>query len=244
MAGEIRIRGFWPFIGPIFASVGIILAAIPDLILNLSIICRIILLILLALCAVGSQIPLILNNLPQVKRIDNYKDAIIKALDMAVYTFKLIQKIECRACIFMLPNKKSKEIEIRYFSSNMKDAKDVGIKFEKYRGCTGVAWGIRKPVIADLTIPKKEASPDWLLTHDQLEMTTDLNTVFSHPISHPYNKNTMIGILSFDSKDAVTDFFQREDIQKLVAEYAGHYARLICEINNPIPLYTDTSTKM
>ena len=73
-----------------------------------------------------------------------------QALDLAClamsdgrYTF--------RASVFMMCNEDAREICIKYHSTNMTNAPDIGIKLEKWQGCAGQSWGYDEPVMAGVS---------------------------------------------------------------------------------------------
>ena len=190
----------------------------------------------LFISVLGISGPLILSRLPERVKATNVRRTIINILDMSCFNFSHEYPAKYRACIFMLPRKDSKVIRIEYLSSNMEDGPDKEIELEKWQGCTGTAWGERKPVVADLSLPEQEGGPKWRLTEEQKRLTEKLKAVLSIPIHHPTHSNQIISILSFDSEEPVADFFFQEYVQELAAVYAGILAELLCMVESPIPL--------
>ena len=94
-----------------------------------------------------------------------------------------------------------KKLYIKYYSSNMRDAKDRSIVIEKWQGCAGQAWGANQPLAADLSLQSEKGMPRWALTPEIEEMTKELKVIVSVPLRHPEKTSKVVGVLNVDSKE-------------------------------------------
>jgi hypothetical protein len=86
------------------------------------------------------------------------------------------------------------------FAYNKRQALRELTVFEKWQGCTGIAWGHREQWVADLTAAKPdELRRSWHMRPDQIEATKDLKVVVSTPVWSADNPEHAHGVLSFDS---------------------------------------------
>ena len=191
---------------------------------------------LLLLSVLGTSGSLLLNQIPGRVKATQIKRLIVHQLDITCILLAHNRPAHYRTCLFMLPKKNSKTIRIEYCSTGMDGAADIDIELEKFQGCTGTAWGEKKPAIADLTIQAQEGGPKWQLTDKQKELTQKLKAILSIPIFHPKHHNQVIAILSIDSNEAVADFLMNDTTQELVATHAGLFSELLCTLDSPLPL--------
>lgn len=136
----------------------------------------------------------------------NTENVVSRVLDLACLVLERDNNFDLRSNIFLL-SKDKRTLEIRYHSSNMSGVPDLGIKLEKWQGCTGHCWGYGAPTIADLTIPENEFGSQWGMTEDQIRLTENLGSIFSIPIINPSDSSQIVGILSFDSEEPIADYF-------------------------------------
>ena len=118
-------------------------------------------------------------------------------------------------------------LAIRFHSSNMTKAKDLGIRLEKWQGSTGNAWGYEAPVVADLTLAEVEGGARWGLDEDCVKMTSDLQAVFSIPVRHSTNPDQLVAILGFDTEEPVADFLKEHATQEIALEIASQFGSLL-----------------
>lgn len=176
---------------------------------------------------------------------------ITKSLDLAcmkmyelanAYGFDLENDGQIRANVF-LPKRATSlklwlaelKLRVAFHSSNMKGASDLGIKFDKWQGCTGKAWGLEKVTVSDLTLPEVEGGAAWGLDEHQLSITSKIKTIISVPIFHPLNEK-VVGIFSIDSEKPLFDFFNSEDVEIYAGAKAGEIGALLqtCGLLDPL----------
>ncbi|MGB8213521.1 MAG: hypothetical protein WCE68_08185 [Anaerolineales bacterium] len=143
----------------------------------------------------------------------NAEDVLQQTLDLACIAMGKGQTI-FRANIFQ-KRPRSQKLRICYYSKNMVGAPDLDITLEKWQGCTGHAWGYEAPTVADLTIPAVGGGARWGLEEEQLKLTKGIATIFALPIRHPEHNKKIIGILSFDTKEAVADSITQDEYRDI-----------------------------
>jgi len=157
-----------------------------------------------------------------------YDQLLIDALDFACLTLAQGESFLFRAYVMMPSSKNKDELEIKYWSSRMFNAPDLSIKFQKWQGVTGYAWGYLKPVVADMTVAREiKGGAEWGLTTEQRMMTKNLNAIMSIPIMSSKEPNKIIGILNFDSHSSSVEFFIQESTQQVAANLAAMIGAII-----------------
>jgi hypothetical protein len=173
---------------------------------------------------------LILNNLSRRKQHSSYA-IMTKVLDHAILTISRNHDYEIRANIFMPQKDDKHKLKIRYYSSNMSSAPDLGLTLEKWQGCTGQAWGYEAPVVGDLTLTSEAGGTEWGLSEKQKELTKPIITILSYPIRHPKNTDKVIAILNFDSFMSIAKYFSSPDVQKSVSLIAAEIALILLALD-------------
>lgn len=124
-----------------------------------------------------------------------------------------------RANIFLLENSinifKQSSVSIMFCSTNMRNARDVKIKLQKYQGLGGHVWGAKQGAVADLAVVQQKGWASWNLTPDQIDATKELKAIFATPIFEPGSRK-VIGILSFDCDQ---EFFRSNPKQKRMVQF-------------------------
>lgn len=83
---------------------------------------------------------------------------------------------------------------------NMAEAPDLGVRFDKYQGCTGHAWALGEQAFADLKdIDEAELRRTWKLSPDQINLTAAVKSIICTPIRDPRNRESIAGVFSVDS---------------------------------------------
>ena len=165
-------------------------------------------------------------------REQEVKMFITKALDLSTGIFTFVTKKEVRACVFLPDRKDAAKMGIRYHSSNMEGAADLDIRFEKWQGCVGKAWGYETGIIAMLGELSEEQVKNWSITKEQYALTRDIKSVRVEPIFVEHNgSKKIVGLLSFDSKIDINDLFQDERFTSQVSEMAGLISKLLSNAN-------------
>ncbi len=165
------------------------------------------------------------------ERENEAKEIITRALDIASLTISRGRKDPIRSNLFLHNKGSSNKIEIRFHSSNMETAPDLGIKFDKWQGCVGKAWGYEAGVvgIADQLVPEK--TQDWKLTKEQYALTKEIKSIITWPIRDPDVKGKILGILSFDTSSDLSEYFTSEEARQLVADLSGFIGKLLIAYN-------------
>jgi hypothetical protein len=139
------------------------------------------------------------------------KSVIQSSLDISVLLLKRDHKVNVRSCVFLLStgvkSRSDQKMKIKYNSSNMDGHNDLSITIEKWQGCAGQSWGEEQIVVADLTLEEVLGGATWHLTSEQVDLTSNLKTIIAVPIMERVGEKKLIGILSFDSEDAVIPTF-------------------------------------
>lgn len=165
------------------------------------------------------------------ERENEAKEIITRALDIASLTIGRGRKDPIRSNLFLHNKGSSNKIEIRFHSSNMETAPDLGIKFDKWQGCVGKAWGYEAGVVAvaDQLVPEK--TQDWNLTKEQYALTKEIKSIITWPIRDPDVKGKILGILSFDTSSDLSEYFTSEEARQLVADLSGFIGKLLTAYN-------------
>ena len=164
----------------------------------------------------------------------NADDVLRQTLDLACIAMGKGRLI-FRANIFQKCPRNNK-LCIRYSSTNMAGAPDLGIALEKWQGCTGHTWGYDAPIVADLSIPAVRGGATWGLDDDQLKLTKDLATIFSLPIRHPDDNRKTIGILSFDSQNPIADFLTQDENRDIALSVSKQVGLLLFAFDHVHPI--------
>lgn len=163
-------------------------------------------------------------------RLEGFRDIRIimtKALDMACITIAQGTSHTFRSNIFMPDGRHGNRLAIRFHSSNMTKAKDLGIRLEKWQGSTGNAWGCEAPVVADLTLAEVEGGARWGLDENCVKMTSGLQAVFSIPVRHPTKPDQLVAILNFDTEEPIAGFLKEHTTQEVALEIASQIGSLL-----------------
>jgi hypothetical protein len=182
------------------------------------------------------------------ERENEAKETITKALDIASLTIGRGKKDQIRAYVFMRNKRNPNQIEIRFHSSIMEKFPDAEIRYEKWQGCVGKAWGYETGVVASANQLTFEKSKEWNLTEKQFLLTKEIKSIIAWPIMNPFTEGQILGILSFDTTSDLSDFFISEQARILVADMSGFIGELLIvyglerplnqsEKDNKIPSY-------
>ncbi len=131
--------------------------------------------------------------------------------------------INVRSCVFLPQGNRLAIV----FHSNMRDAPDLGISFERWQGCTDQAWADGRQTMGDLSrATEADLHERWKLSPMQIRITNHLKSILSTPIFHPQNSDIILGVLSIDSDADMSEsrFDQAEflDAALQVAEALAH----------------------
>jgi len=159
-------------------------------------------------------------------------DVIKKALDLACIAMSSDGVHNFRANVFSISKEKKNEICIKYHSTNMDEAADQKIRFAKWQGCVGYAWGYRAPTVADMTLPFMDGGPRWGLTAEQLELTNHLKAILALPVRLPKDHESIIAILSFDTEEPIAELLIKDHHKKIASEVASQIGLLLAAFNN------------
>jgi hypothetical protein len=86
------------------------------------------------------------------------------------------------------------------YTYNKRGKADGELRFEKWQGATGHAWGEQDQTIALLDrAPASDLRERWKLSADQIAMTAHLKVVVATPIWATDDSERMVGIVSIDS---------------------------------------------
>jgi hypothetical protein len=158
-----------------------------------------------------------------------------QALDLACLAMSA-GRYSLRANVFTKCDEDQHRICIKYHSTNMEGAADLGIQLERWQGCAGQSWGYNAPVVADMTLPELEGGSKWGLTSEQLEVTKDLSAILSLPIRHPDNRESTIGILSFDSTEPIAEILKADEQKRTALAEASLMGLLLLSFGESDPL--------
>lgn len=171
---------------------------------------------------VGSIVSIIISILtwyfsPRTRINENIEanQIITKVLDLSLLALKGEKNIDLRASIMLL-DKNEKDLKIVYVSSNMVDAPDSNLRFEKWQGAAGRALGYKTSVLVDLTIPEVEGMASMGLTAEQKALTKNIVTVYSSPIRDPNNMEKVIGVLNIDSSKNLVNYFREDEVRSVI----------------------------
>lgn len=103
---------------------------------------------------------------------------------------------------------------------NMAGAPDLNMRFDKYQGCAGHAWALGDQAFADLEgEDDSELTKTWKLTSEQIALTRNIKSMVCTPVRHPRNRDTVVGVFSVDSTQALaqTTFDSEETAEEALA---------------------------
>jgi hypothetical protein len=232
---KLRAKRFLRYAGFILATISVLLTPLVEFSFITNAFWKWTIYAVLVISVFINSLPNILNLIPERARHKRLRDTIIDGLNIISAILNMYYPAKYRACILMIENEKSKFLTIKYYSSNMSEAKDLDIKLEKHQGTAGTAWAKGKLVVSDLTIEGKEGAPQWGLSEEQINLTKELAAVLSTPIRNP-KTNAIIAILSIDSTDKVADYFLKPTTKELAAAYANIFANVLLALDGPIIL--------
>jgi len=110
---------------------------------------------------------------------------------------------------------------------NMLAAPDRSIKFGKYQGCVGQAWGRKEQIVGNLPAASDvELSTAWGLTPEQIALNGNVKSILSTPIWFP--GDVIVGILNIDSDGPLaTSGLDQAEVMNLAAQTAEILAGLL-----------------
>jgi hypothetical protein len=183
-------------------------------------------LIILSLAVLGNFCLSVYTNLYPSRR--DASSVIKKALDLACLLLGQGRSGLYRANVFTPMDSSGQTLGIKYYSTNMTDARDIKIRLDKWQGATGLAWGYKTPIVANLGIEGVKGGASWGLTPEQVEITASLEAILAYPIRHPKKVGEFVGILSFDTHDKPPEDFFEEGSRYL--EIASTVSKQIGEL--------------
>jgi hypothetical protein len=187
--------------------------------------------------AISIIFSLVINLIERLVEQENEaREVITRALDFASLMLNNGRKDFIRASVFLHNKGSSDKLEIRFHSSNMENAADIKLKFDRWQGCVGKAWGYQAGVVAvadQLAADKRQV---WSLTEEQYALTQGLKYIVAQPVTNPDHKGQVIGILCFDASSDLSVFYTSEQVGVLVADLSGFIGRLLVTFNMKKPL--------
>jgi len=111
-------------------------------------------------------------------------------------------KIPARANVMLIDEKE--QLYIAY-QEGMDSAEDLTLRWEKYVGSCGDAWGSGKQRIADLdSIDETTLEITWKMDAEHRARTSKVKSIISTPIRDIDNRDILIGVLNCDSSETLS----------------------------------------
>jgi hypothetical protein len=111
-----------------------------------------------------------------------------------------------RANVMVIQDKSPQALITKYFHGDSGESPDKNIEWEKFVGCCGKAWGVKKQYFLDLSqLSEEDLRIQLNMSPQQIACTKGLGAVVSTPLRDTKDRNTIIGVLNCDSKKPLSE---------------------------------------